>query len=125
MKRIPKISEAEQMVMTAIWEENPVTANRIVDLLSKRTTWNPKTIKTLINRLLKKNAITYEKSGREYHYRPAIKQADFVRAETRSFLKRVFGGSIRPMFATMVESEDLTQEDVEDLKRMLDDKKGR
>ncbi len=125
MKRLPRISEAEQLVMKTIWKENPITAHRIVDLLSEQTDWNPKTIRTLISRLLKKEAITYEKSGREYNYRPSIARADFVRAESHSFLKRVFGGSVKPLLVTMVENEDLSAEDIQDLKRILEAKKGR
>ena len=124
MKKLPRISEAEQQVMKVLWEENPITANRIVELLSKRTDWKPKTIKTLINRLLKKNAIDYEKSGREYNYRPLIEETAYMKEESHSFLRRVFGGSIKPMLAAMVENEDLSPEDIEDLKRILDQKEA-
>jgi len=125
MVEVPRISESEQLVMKVIWAENPITANRIVELLSKATTWKPKTIKTLLNRLLKKGAVGYEQSGREYNYYPLVEEAAFVKAESRSFLRRVFGGSMQPMLATMVENEDLSPEDIEALKRVLEEKKGK
>ena len=123
MEKLPKISESEQIVMKSIWAENPVTANRIVEVLSETTTWKPKTIKTLLNRLVNKGAVGYEKSGREYQYYPLIDEAVFVKAESRSFLRRVFGGSMKPMLATMVENEDLSSEDIQELKRILEDTK--
>ncbi|KPL26809.1 MAG: transcriptional regulator [Bacteroides sp. SM1_62] len=122
MKEIPKISESEWLIMKTIWSENPITANRIVEILSNSTSWNPKTIKTLINRLVKKGAVGFESIGRVYNYYPLIEEAVFVKAESRSFLKRVFGGAVKPMLATLVESEELSQEDIEDLKRILEKK---
>lgn len=121
--QLPKISESEQIVMKAIWEKSPITAVEIVNLLSESTDWNQRTIKTLINRLLKKGAIGFEVSGREYSYFPLIEEKAFVTAESQSFLQRVFGGAMKPMLATMVENEDLSKEEIEELKRLLD-KKG-
>ena len=122
MNKIPKISESEWLVMKIIWNKNPITSNRVVEALSGSTPWKPKTIKTLINRLVKKGAVGYESEGREYLYYPLIEEAVLVKAESRSFLKRVFGGAIKPMLATMVESEDLSAEDIKELKRILDKK---
>jgi len=122
MRQIAKISESEWLVMKAIWNENPITSKRVVEALSGSTAWKPKTIKTLLNRLVKKGAVGYKSKGREYHYYPLIEEAVFVKAESRSFLKRVFGGAVKPMLATMVESEDLSPEDVEELKGILDKK---
>lgn len=120
MKSMPKISESEWLVMREIWGEYPITANGVVDALSEKATWSPKTIKTLLTRLVKKGAVGFETGGREYHYYPLIEEAVFVKEESRSFLKRVFGGTIKPMLATLVESEDLSAEDIEELKRILE-----
>ncbi len=122
MEQLPRISEAEQLVMKVIWKDNPITANGIVRALSKAADWKPKTIKTLINRLLKKGAVGYKASGREYHYYPLIEETVFVKTESHLFLRRVFGGSMKPMLATMVENEDLSPEDIEDLKHILEQK---
>ena len=123
MKKIPTISEAEHQVMKIIWNDNPITAMEIIKILSKKTDWKPKTIKTLINRLLTKGAIGYEKSGREYNYYPNIEQADFVKTESRMFLKRIFEGATKPMLVSMVENEDLTLEDLDDLRKYIMEKK--
>lgn len=122
MKSMPKISESEWLVMKEIWGEHPITANDIVGALSDTTTWSPKTIKTLLTRLVKKGAVGYEAEGREYHYYPLVEEDVLVKEESRSFLKRVFGGTIKPMLVTLVESEDLSAEDIEELKRILEKK---
>ncbi len=122
MKSMPKISESEWFVMKEIWGKNPITANDIVEALSETSTWSPKTIKTLLTRLVKKGAVGFETGGREYHYFPLIEEAVLLKEESRSFLKRVFGGTIKPMLATLVESEELSAEDIEELKRILEKK---
>jgi len=123
MNQIPTISEAEHQVMKIIWKDNPIMASDIINVLTKTTDWKPKTIKTLINRLLKKGAIGFEKSGREYNYYPLIEEADFVKTESRMFVKRLFGGSMKPMLVSMVENEDLTLEDIDELRKYIMDKK--
>jgi BlaI family transcriptional regulator, penicillinase repressor len=120
---LPKISEAEHQVMKVIWNKNHITSMEIIKKLKKTTAWKPYTIKTLLNRLLTKEAIGFEKSGREYIYYPLIDEADYVKSESRSFLKRLFGGSLMPMLATMVENDDLTLEDIEILKKRIMEKK--
>lgn len=126
MELVPSISEAEHQVMKVIWNDNPITAMEIIKVLTKTTDWKPKTIKTLINRLLKKDAIGYEKSGRVYNYHFLIEEADFVKTESRMFLNRIFGGAMKPMLVTMVENEDLTLEDLDELrKHIMENKKGK
>ena len=125
MKKIPEISEAEHQVMKVVWLDNPITGTEIINRLMETTDWKPNTIKTFINRLLNKGAIGYEKSGRGYSYYPLIEETDFVKNESRAFLKRIFGGSLKPMLAAMVENEDLSLDDVEELKRrILEKEKG-
>ncbi|MGD9159919.1 MAG: BlaI/MecI/CopY family transcriptional regulator [Desulfobacteraceae bacterium] len=122
MSKVPKISESEWLVMKVIWDENPISSNRVVEVLSGSTPWNPKTIKTLLSRLVKKGAVGHESEGRSYLYYPLIEETVLVKAESQSFLKRVFRGALKPMIATMVESEDLSEEEIEELKCLLSKK---
>ena len=124
MEKIPKISEAEWQVMKYLWSKSPATANMVAEELAKTTKWKAKTIKTLLNRLAKKKALGYEKKGREYHYYPLVQKADCIKAESHCFLKRVYDGATKPMLAAFLENEDLSAEEVKDLKRILD-RKGR
>jgi len=122
MEKVPRISESEWLVMQILWSKGPLTANQVVEELTKRTKWKPKTIKTLINRLSKKGAVKFQKEGRKYRYYPAVSEDKCVRTETRSFLRRVYRGAGRPMLAAFLEDAELSPEDVKEFKKILDQK---
>jgi len=119
MAKIPKISEAEWEVMKVLWKTSPKTANEIVDELTGKTHWKRETIRTLINRLVQKKALGFEKKGRQYHYFPQVTEAEGIKAEAESFVKRIGGGSIEPMLAAFVEEKQLSTEKIARLKSIL------
>jgi BlaI family transcriptional regulator, penicillinase repressor len=119
---VPSISDAELVVMKVVWDKAPVTANQVVDALASRTDWKPKTIHTLLKRLVQKKALTFEKKGREYWFEPRISAGDFAHSASRSFLQRLFGGEIAPFLATFLEREELSESEIEELRRLLDKK---
>ena len=123
MQDRPKISDAEWQVMKVLWEKSPVTANQIVEKLIAETDWKPKTIRTLINRLCTKNAIDFDKDGRQYMYYPVLSEEECVRQETRSFMSRIRTDALKPMLAAFLEEEKLSQDEIDELKSILD-KKG-
>lgn len=126
MSTLPQISDAEWNIMSVVWENEKCTANEIVDVLSKTTTWSPKTIKTMINRLVKKEALSYEvdsKDKRTYHYFSKVSEDECIKEASSSFIKRVFKGSLNAMMANFVKEAELTEEDIEELKNILDKKK--
>jgi Predicted transcriptional regulator len=86
------ISDAESRVMEVLWQKAPQTSEDIVAALLAPTGWHEKTIKTLLNRLLGKGAVSAEKDGRRYLYSPQLRREDWQRLESRSLLDRVFGG---------------------------------
>ena len=116
----PNISDAEWEVMNVLWESSPRTASEVADQLCERMNWHPKTVKTLLARLVKKGALRFKAEGNRYIYRPALSREKFVRAETRTFLDRVFGGQATPMLVHFAENGDLTPEDLESLKEILE-----
>ena len=120
---IPKISESEWEVMKLLWDKNPLTSDKIIDELSVKKDWSKQTIKTFITRLNKKGAIYYEKVGRSYNYYPALNEEECKKEENKSFLKRVYDGSLKILFANFIEQENLTEEDINELENMLKDKK--
>ncbi len=124
MKTLPKISESEWLVMRILWSKGPLTANEVVKELTGKTKWKPKTIKTLITRLMKKGAVKFKKEGRKYRYYPAVSEAECVRMERRSFVRRVYGGTTRPMLAAFLEDAKLSAEDISELKKILEQKGG-
>ena len=119
---MPQISEAEWEVMRVLWEKSPQAAEDVVAELEKRADWKPATVKTLLNRLVAKKAIGYEKNGRRYLYRPLVGEKECVRHESRSFLDRLFGGSLAAGLAHFVESGKLSRSEIEELKRILKEK---
>jgi len=119
MAKIPRISEAEWEVMKVLWKTSPKTTNEIVDELTGKAHWKRETIRTLINRLVQKKALGFEKKGRQYHYFPRVTEAEGIKAETESFIKRIGGGSIEPMLAAFVEEKQLSPEKIERLKHIL------
>ncbi|NOJ71643.1 BlaI/MecI/CopY family transcriptional regulator [Paenibacillus alvei] len=122
MKEIPRISEAEWEVMKVFWSSTAkATANEVIEKLGENTDWKPATIKSLINRLLKKNALGYEQEGKTYLYYPLVSEEECVRAESNSFLQRLYGGSLKPMFVNFLKQEKLSTEEVEELKKILDE----
>ena len=122
MRKPPRISEGEWEVMKVLWESSPLTANEVVEVLSKRTAWQRETIRTLINRLVHKKAVGFEKRDRQHHYYPLASEADCVRTETKSFLRRMRASSIEPMLAAFVEEQQLSAEQIMRLRQILDGK---
>ena len=122
MPTSPRITDAEWLVMKELWRLSPQTAQDVAAALHERTAWNPNTVKTLINRLVTKGAVAFTKEGREHRYVPLVSENVCVRAESRSFLQRFFGGALRPMVASLLEEETLTPEDIQALRLLLDRK---
>jgi BlaI family transcriptional regulator, penicillinase repressor len=119
----PKISEAEWRVIKLLWEKSPRSANEIVKALEGNVPWNARTIRTLINRLVQKNAISFDKHGRAYLYFPLIKQTDLQHAEMKTFVTRVFSGATKPFIAAFLQETDLTNDEINELEQLLKSKK--
>ncbi|MBI4663710.1 MAG: BlaI/MecI/CopY family transcriptional regulator [Verrucomicrobia bacterium] len=118
---MPKISDAEWVVMKALWEKAPLTTNQVVQALASKAPWKPKTIHTLLARLVEKGALVCDRTEREYSFRPSVEAKDCLRAATRSFLSRFFDGEVAPFLACFLKNEKLSSEEIEQLKRILED----
>ncbi|SHJ89077.1 BlaI/MecI/CopY family transcriptional regulator [Hespellia stercorisuis] len=88
MSKLPQISEAEFEVMKIVWKYAPISTNDITDRLTRTTAWSPKTIQTLIKRLVTKKALTYEKQSRVFIYTPLVAESEYISQESNTFLKR-------------------------------------
>ena len=122
MEKLPKISESEWLVMRVLWSKSPLAAQEVFEQLDATTKWKPKTVKTLIDRLVKKGAVKYEKDGRRYLYYSAVGRDEYVTKERRSFVRRVYGGITKPMLAAFLEDAELSAEDIAELKDILEQK---
>ena len=118
-----RVSEAEKSVMDVLWQESPLSSVEVVEKLQSQE-WSEKTVKTFLNRLVKKGVVSYEKDGRRYLYSPAIEREEFLADESEGFLDKVFKGNMKELLATFVENKQLSQNELDYLKGLLDDNKG-
>ena len=109
MPNTPTISDAEWHVMHVLWEQSPRTAVDVVAALSDKHDWHERTIKTMLNRLVKKGALTFAKDGKRYLYRPAITRDQVVGHEVRSLRERVFEGAAAPMLTYLIKQKNLSK----------------
>lgn len=120
-----KISESEWEVMRVLWDMGrPMTAAEVTQKLEGRADWAPKTVRTFLNRLAKKQAISAKKQGPGdfglLQYAPLVDEQATLHAEQETFLGRFFGGTVRSMLATYLESGNISQEELQDLREMID-----
>ncbi|HYE20254.1 MAG TPA: BlaI/MecI/CopY family transcriptional regulator [Tepidisphaeraceae bacterium] len=120
MPSLPQISDAEWDVMKVLWDRGSAAAQDVVDALAVERNWAPGTVKTLLGRLVKKGAAKVEADGRRFLYRPACSRDAVVRAEAKSFLRRVFDGAVTPALVHLVRAGNLTRKDIDDLKKVLE-----
>lgn len=116
-----ELSKAEFEVMQVIWKKHPVRANEIIEQLEGDNEWQDKTVKTFLNRLVKKGALSFERDGRQYIYSPAIEQQNYTLKESKSFIERFFSGRIAPLVSGFAQSKELSQRDIDELKQVISD----
>lgn len=115
------ISPTEFEILDALWREYPVTANALVKRLNENKPWHEKTVKTLINRLVKKQAISFEKEGRTYLYFPLVSRDDYNQKASKSFIERIFSGRLSPLVAGFAKNNKLNADDIAQLKSIIND----
>ena len=119
MSDLPQISEAEYEVMKIVWKHAPINTNEITEKLLQSTSWSPKTIQTLIKRLVTKGVLTYEKQSRAFVYTPLVKESEYICQESNSFLNRYYDGDITAMLSAYIENDKLTEPEIETLRSLL------
>ena len=121
MSQVPmtRISEAESRIMDALWRRGPLVVEDIIAEVAGPQRWSDATVKSLIGRMLKKKAIqSIRREGRTYS-QPLVERDDYMLAESRSFLDRIFGGRVAPLVSHFAEHEKLSPEDVAQLKALI------
>lgn len=122
MNTLPQISEAEFEVMKIVWKYAPISTNEITEKLLQTTNWSPKTIQTLIKRLVTKGALTYEKQSRVFVYTPLVKEREYIGQESSSFLNRYYNGDITAMVSAYIENDKLSESELDTLRTLLSQK---
>jgi predicted transcriptional regulator len=121
MQNLPAISAAESAVMEVLWHTSPAATEDVVAALAKEYDWQETTIKTLLNRLLKKGAITAERDGRRYLYSPVLQRDAWLIGESSGLLDRLFGGRIAPFVAHFSKHRKLSKKDLAELRRLIEE----
>ncbi|MCX7513753.1 BlaI/MecI/CopY family transcriptional regulator [Frateuria sp. STR12] len=113
------VSEAESTIMDVLWRQAPRSAEEILAEVGPRQGWQEGTVKSLLNRLLKKKAIKAERDGRRYLYTPLLSREKYVSQESKGLLDRLFGGRVAPLVAHFSEQRKLSKKDIAELRRLL------
>ena len=116
----PAISEAESQVMELLWRNAPQGSEELVAALQPGTGWHENTVRTLLNRLVRKGAVRADREGRRYLYSPVLTRERWQARESRSLLDRVFGGKIAPLLVHFSRNEKLSAKDVAELRKLVD-----
>ncbi|MBY0423824.1 MAG: BlaI/MecI/CopY family transcriptional regulator [Parvularculaceae bacterium] len=121
-----RVTDAEFLVMDALWQEAPLAASEVSTRLVRQTGWSAQTVKTLLSRLVDKGAVAAEADGRRYLYRPLLAREDYAQQAAHSLVSRLFGGKAAPLVAHLADAGELTAEDIKDIEALLEDiKNGR
>ena len=114
-----RISDAEHAVMEVLWDDSPLTAQEVAERVGPDRGWSVNTVKTLLGRLLAKNAVNHQEDGRRYLYRPAVQRGDYVAGESRRLIDRLFGGKLTPLVAHLAERDALSAQDIAEIEALL------
>ncbi|MCD9098140.1 BlaI/MecI/CopY family transcriptional regulator [Luteimonas fraxinea] len=114
------ISEAEAEVMDVLWARSPRGAEEVVAALAGRQAWAEATVKTLLNRLLTKGAISAGRDGRRYLYSPVLQREEWLAQQSDGLLDRLFGGRVAPLVAHFGERQKLSKADIDELRALIE-----
>ena len=114
-----RISEAEHAVMEVLWDKSPATAADVSDALAELRGWSLATVKTLLGRLVQKQAISASPDGRRYLYAPLIARSDYIGTESKRLVDRLFGGRAASLVAHLADQEALTEDDLTEIEALL------
>jgi len=115
-----KLTASEWNVLSCLWERSPQTVMELVGELKARVGWAKSTTLTTVRRMEEKGLLRWEQAGKAKTYFPAVEREQAVTAETRSFLDRVYQGSVGLMMSAMARRQELTAEEIVQLRAILD-----
>lgn len=116
-----RISESEWIIMETLWMSSPKTAQEIKQETESTSGWALNTVRTMLTRLDKKGLVVCDKNvSGTMVFSPSVEREDCVAIAGQSFARRFFGGAAKPLLTHFAQNGNLTAEDVEELKQMLD-----
>lgn len=117
---IERITDAELEVLKVLWNRGILTAREICNQVSLTNKWSDKTIRTLLSRLCDKEIVEAEKSSKEYQYKALVSKEEYQSFTKKTVVNKLFGGSVKSMLLNFMDTSELTQSDVDELKEFLD-----
>jgi BlaI family transcriptional regulator, penicillinase repressor len=127
MNQIPPITDAELEIMRVLWTKPDCPSSEVVKQMTDQMGWSPNTTRTLLSRLVQKEAAgaKLEKgSKRTQLFYPIISEQEYLQSETKSFMKKLYGGALKPMLANFLQDKKLNAQEIEDLKALFDDNRS-
>lgn len=118
-----QISAAEWEVMRVVWATKQSTSKEISDVLGQKKEWKPATTKTLIGRLVKKGMLQTTEHGRKYIYTPILTEEEGIQGASQILLAQVCSKKVGKTIGSMLENSLLSQTDIDDLERLLKEKR--
>jgi BlaI family transcriptional regulator, penicillinase repressor len=120
-----ELTEAEWEIMKVVWEKEPCAAGTVQEELVSHKEWAYSTVKTMMDRMVKKGALTTTRIRNLNLFHSAISQDQAKAGEFRKMLKRAFDGALTPMMQFLVENEKLSKDEVEKLKELAEEAEKR
>jgi BlaI family penicillinase repressor len=119
------ISDAELEVLKELWATPALTARQLTDRVLARTDWSEPTVKTLLLRLLQKNAVKRKRVDKVFVYNAGIDREEYRYLAGRSLLDRLFDGMTGDFLTCLVRNEKMSSEEIDSLKKLLDKVSGK
>lgn len=115
-----RISDAEHAIMEALWDQGgEASAQDVFESVGANREWSLATVKTLLSRLVQKQAIATRPDGRRFLYSPLLARSDYVGGESRRLVDKLFGGRAASLVAHLAESEALSEADLTEIEQLL------
>ncbi len=116
------ITDSELEIMKVLWKKGSATSREILEGVSGDEIKNRNTVKTLLMRLVAKDAVKYEKiNERAYKYKPLVKEQEYITQSSDRFLDKLFEGSAKKLILNFVQSEKISKDELEELIKQLGD----
>lgn len=115
------LSDAELKLMDILWDSEPLKARDIATLANQKTGWEKNTVYTMLNRMIKKGAV--KRSEPDFTCTAAVRKSEIRVTETKNLLDKLYSGSAKLFFRAFIREQNLSKQDLEDLKRIIDEEK--
>lgn len=113
------ITKSEQIILNVLWNDSPLTVGQIIERTQANTDWHENTIKTMLIRLTKKQAVMRVKDGKRFFYSPAVSKDKILTEESEGFLTRFFDGKMAPFFAHFAKNKKISKHELEEIESIL------